>query len=96
MPPGTDISFQTLGRFRDQAEIEMRLDVKARVDEAELVGHVDISLQRAEIRHEVGVAVVIVLGEYPAEAVGRLFGELGSDFGRGIVVLGIEIPMQDS
>ena len=58
--------------------------------------HVDIFLQRIEVWHQVGIAIVIVLAEDPAEALGRLFCQLGRDFGCGVVVLRIEIPVQDA
>ena len=53
----------------------MRFDVKAPPGEAKVVHHIDIFLQRIEVRHEVGVAVVVVFAENPAEALGRLLGE---------------------
>ena len=65
------ISLQSCRRFLDQAEISVRLDVKARSDEAEFMGEVDVLLQRVEVRQHVGIAIFVGLGEDPAEAFGR-------------------------
>ena len=74
----------------------MGFDVEARFGEAEFMRHVDVLLQRIEVRHQVGIAVIVVLAEDPAEPFGRLLGQLRSDLGRRIVVLGIELPVQNT
>jgi len=44
-------------------------------DEAEILHHRDVSLQRLEIRQHVRVVVVVSLGEHPVEAIRRLYTE---------------------
>lgn len=94
LPPAFT-SLQPPCRLGDQAEIGMGADIEAGVDVAELFRHIDVALQSVEIGHHVGIAIVVVFGEQPAEAVGRLLGQPRGDRGNRVVVRGIEIPVND-
>jgi hypothetical protein len=55
--------FQALRSLCDDAEIRVLLNVQRRLHETEVARHIDILLQRGEIRQHVGVVVGIALGE---------------------------------
>ena len=55
--------FQALRSLFDDAEIRVLLNVQRRFHETEVARHIDVLLQRGEIRQHVGVVVGIALGE---------------------------------
>ena len=58
----------------DHAEVGKFRDLKARRDEAEITGEVNIALQRREIGPHVRIAIIVVLGVDPGEALGKAAG----------------------
>src|SRR5580700_6006237 len=72
-------SLQPLGGLLHQTQVSEFVDVEARPHEAEIVGEVDIALQRREVGQQVAVAVVVLVGVDPTEPLGRLLGDAGAN-----------------
>src|SRR5215469_6561726 len=91
-PPATrNRLLQPLRGFLDDAEIGVRLDVDARLDEAELLHGVDVALQGRKVGQHVGIAEIVLLGEDPAEPLDRLLGDARADLHHGLMVGRVEI-----
>ncbi len=86
-------SFQPLRRLSHDAEVRVLRNIDRPLQEAEIALHLDVGLQRGHVGEEIGAAGIFLAGEQPVrEQLGTLFGELGRDLHRLVVVLGVEIP----
>ena len=74
----------------------MLLDVDVARDETKILDHPDILLQRVEVRSQIRIAEIILLGERPAETLRRLLGDASGDFGDFLVVVRIGEPARDA
>ena len=55
-------SLQPLGRFLDHAQVGVALHIELRMHEAELLRQIDILLQRADVRQQLRIAVIVNAG----------------------------------
>src|SRR5579862_1134421 len=70
----------------------MSLDVDLVFDEAELLEHIDVLLNRRKIGPQIRLAIEIVLGESPVEPLGRDLEEARENGDGFLVIGGVEIP----
>ena len=89
------VLFDACHRLLDDRKIDVLGEVDLGLHEAEVGRHVEVLLQRLEVGQHVRVAVVVLLGEQPAEPLGRLLGDAGGDLGGLLLVVRVEIPAHD-
>src|ERR1700734_4322490 len=71
--------FQALGGIVQKRQVGILVHVGIRVDQSKLFDERDIALERDKVRTHSRYVIIILLGEDPVEALGRLPGQARAD-----------------